>query len=177
VARKGYDLLIDAVGRLPRHAKLVLIGSGPESAALLRQVRESRLENRVLLAGRVDERRKYGFLAAADCYVLSSHHEGFGIVLQEAMAAGLPIAATREGGQTDLLKDGTNAVLMDSNRPGEMASAIGRLMDDEPLRRAMSQANRRDVLHYGAASIATAYIDVFESVVRHRRGQKLGAGV
>ena len=91
------------------------------------------------------EREKYRRLLASDCYVLSSHHEGFGIVLQEAMCAGLPIVATAHGGQRDVVQDGANALLVESNEPPVLAAAVHRLLADPALREAMSARNREKV--------------------------------
>jgi glycosyltransferase involved in cell wall biosynthesis len=173
VARKGYDRLIDAMTRLPKAAELTIVGAGPLTDALLEQIRGSGLNSRVRLAGRVDERTKYRYLAAADCYVLSSHHEGFGIVLLEAMAAGLPIVATAGGGQQDLLRDGKNAVMIESNVPDVIAAGVTHLMHNADLREALTHANRARVRDFAPERVAEAYISLFEQVIRVRSSSAL----
>jgi glycosyltransferase involved in cell wall biosynthesis len=169
VRRKGYDRLIDALLRLPEPARLVLIGSGPLSGQLRRQAVAAGLESRVCMTGHVTERQKYRFLTASDCYVLSSHHEGFGIVLQEAMAAGLPIVATRHGGQLDQLDDEQSAILIDSNEPEAIAAAVSKIMGEAPLRDAMAKHNCQRAAAFDPAAVAEEYLDIFRSVIRRRR--------
>jgi len=169
VARKGFDRLIMALEHLPEDTKLILVGSGPLRAELEQCARSRGLGDRVLLTGYVDERRKYAYLAASDLYVLSSYHEGFGIVLQEAMAAGLPIVATSCGGQRDLIRDGVNGLLVDSNEPEVLAQAIGRLLGDAALRARMGHVNRMKLREYEAAAIAERYLDIFEEAIRRWR--------
>lgn len=165
VERKGFDRLIDSLLKLPPAVRLVLVGSGPLERVLRAQVKRSGLGGRVSLVGRVDERTKYRYLLAADCYVLSSHHEGFGIVLQEAMWAGLPIVATTHGGQTGFLRDGENALLISSNAPGRIAEAVRALMEDPALRSKLSGAARPKLEEFRPARIAARYIELFREVV------------
>ncbi len=165
IARKGYDRLILSLLRLPDTVRLVLVGDGPLGAELRSLAAGNGLDGRVTFAGRVSERDKYRRLLAADCYVLSSHHEGFGIVLQEAMCVGLPIVATSHGGQRDILTDGENALLVEDNKPQTLASAVLRLMADAALRRAMAQSNRRKVEEFRAEAVADRYLELFRGVM------------
>ncbi len=165
IARKGYDRLILSLLRLPDTVRLVLVGDGPLGPELRSLAASNGLGGRVIFAGRVSERDKYRRLLAADCYVLSSHHEGFGIVLQEAMCVGLPIVATSHGGQRDILTDGENALLVDDNEPQTLASAVQRLMADAALRQAMAQSNRRKVEEFRAETVADRYLELFRSVM------------
>ncbi|WP_269849835.1 glycosyltransferase [Methanosarcina horonobensis] len=67
-----------------------------------------------MFLGFVSETKKFQYLQNSDVYVLSSLHEGFGIVLQEAMQVGLPIISTDSGGQVDFIKEGKNGILLTS---------------------------------------------------------------
>jgi glycosyltransferase involved in cell wall biosynthesis len=167
VGRKAYDRLILSLLHLPDAVRLVLVGAGPQERELRSLAERSGLAGRVALAGRVEEREKYRRLLASDCYVLSSHHEGFGIVLQEAMCVGLPIVSTAHGGQRDILTDGANALLVPSNEPEVLAGAVRRMMADPSLREAMARLNREKAAEFGAAAIAGHYLDLFR---QSRRG-------
>jgi glycosyltransferase involved in cell wall biosynthesis len=169
VRRKGFGRLVRALGQLPDDVRLLIIGSGPLGGELDALIRDEGLGRRACLLGRVSERDKYSYLAASDLYVLSSEHEGFGIVLQEAMAVGLPIVATSHGGQADLLQDGTNAILVDSNDPAVLAGAVNRLLEDPRLCQAMSRANLSKIAQYGAPLVAERYVDLFRQAVEARR--------
>jgi len=165
IKRKAFDRLILALRRLPRDVELLIIGSGPLRDELEALAREHGLEGRVRLLGRVDEGDKFRYLAASDLYVLSSHHEGFGIVLQEAMSVGLPIVATSRGGQVDLLEDGVNALLIDSNEPKTIAEVVLRLLNERGLRSGMSEANRRKIKQFDSPVIASRYLNLFREVI------------
>jgi len=120
------------------------------------------------MAGYVSERDKYRYLAAADVFVLSSHHEGFGIALQEAMHAGLPIVATSCGGQTDLLEQGVNALLVESNEPEVLADAVKAIIGQAPLRRRMSRQNRQKVRLFAPEPLAARYVEVFREAAARK---------
>ncbi len=164
VRRKAYDRLIRALELLPAEVALLLVGDGPLRDELAVLARQRGLTDRVRMTGYVSERDKYRCLAAADLFVLSSHHEGFGIVLQEAMYVGLPIVATSCGGQTDTLEPDVNALLIESNEPQAIADAVRRLLASPEMLRSMARNNRRKVTEYAAPAIAERYLDLFRQV-------------
>ena len=123
VPRKRLDAILRAVPALPAAYCAIIVGSGPELEGLKSLADSLGVRDRTIFAGYVNETKKYALLKASDVFVLSSDHEGFGICLQEAMAVGLPIVASSTGGQTDLLVDGRNAVMLPTNSPEAIASA------------------------------------------------------
>lgn len=80
--------------------------------------------------------------AAADVFVLPSHWEGMPLALLEAMAAGLPVVATRVGAVEEVVSDPGNALLVLPQRPDALAAALLRLLRDPALRAAQGRANR-----------------------------------
>jgi len=99
-AVKGPDLLLDAWSRLAAQFPewhLVLAGPDAEGyrAVLEAQTRQSGLEGRVTFSGPVYEADKYALLAAAELFVLPTHSENFGLVVAEALAAGVPVITTK----------------------------------------------------------------------------------
>lgn len=165
IKRKAFDRLVLALESLPADVQLILVGEGPERGELERLAQAHRLTQRVHMMGQVSERDKYRCLAAADLYVLSSLHEGFGIMLQEAMAVGLPIVATSHGGQTDVVTHKENGLLVDSGEPEDLAAAACRLFADPELRAAMSRANLLKVQQYSEAKTAERYLAIFSQVM------------
>ncbi len=138
-AKDHYTLLrafASVVGEIPL-AELAIAGDGPLRQDLESFTQELKLTDRVRFAGALPDTTK--FLSELDIFVLSSLNEGLPIALLEAMAAGLPIVATRAGGIEEAAVDGQNAYLA---QPG----------DAEGLAQAMIRmAGRADLAEMGAA--------------------------
>jgi glycosyltransferase involved in cell wall biosynthesis len=130
---KGVDLLIDA---LPAGATLLVGGDGPERASLVRRAAASR----VRFLGHVAGADKLALLAAADALAIPSRVDGAPTVALEALAAGVPIVATRAGGLPELLDD--RVALFSAADTDGLARALARLRDDDSLRATMSAACR-----------------------------------
>ncbi|HWG06396.1 MAG TPA: glycosyltransferase family 4 protein [Beijerinckiaceae bacterium] len=145
--RKGFDVLIAALAPLrDRDWRLRIVGSpdrAPETAAALRvQIAACGLADRVDLVGELDTEPLDAEYAAADLFVLASHYEGYGMVLAEAMAHGLPIVTTTGGAAASTVPDAAALKVPpgDSNRLGE---ALIRAIDEPDLRRELAAASRR----------------------------------
>lgn len=164
IARKRFERLIESLEELPE-AFLVIVGEGWLRKQLEEQVRAWGLDNRVVFTGFVSEEKKCQLLAAADVYVSAAEHEGFGIVFLEAMAAGLPIVAVRNGGQEDFLREGHNALLVPASEPKDLAAATARLLADPQLREKMKSVNTQEVLEYTAENVARKFERVLMAVI------------
>lgn len=146
---KGVDLLLQALGMLAARGvefKAVIGGDGPDKAALEAQAAQLGLAEKLEFIGWVKDRD--AFYRHLDIYCLPSHHEAFGLVLLEAMAHGVPIAATMCDGPLDILNDGKTALLCPVGDAKAMADALGRLMADEGLRGRLAKAAHADVGQY-----------------------------
>jgi len=124
--------------------------------------------------GIADRVRFLGFLAdvrplldALDILVLpATRPEGLGGVLLEAMAARVPVIATRAGGPVELIDDGVNGILVPPQRPDELARALERLLDDPNLRRSMATAGRQLVeRRFDAAGMAAQVMQVYDEIL------------
>jgi len=148
---KGQDVLAEAFARLagsiPR-LRLVLAGSvmpGPgceEHRARTLSVLQAHLETgRALLMDPCRDSRTV--LAAADLYVQPSRTEALSVAIGEALACGLPVAATAVGGNPEIVLHGQTGLLVPPDDPVAMAAAVGRLVSDRPLRDRLGQEGRR----------------------------------
>lgn len=142
---KGFDVLLRALAQVPE-ASLVLIGGGECGDGLRRLAHDLRIESRVHFAGRIDDGALSGAYAQADAFCLPStdRAESFGIVLLEAMRAGLAVVASDipGSGVGFVMRDGETGVLV---RPGDvdaLAAAIRRLAADPGLREKLGAAGR-----------------------------------
>ena len=132
-----------ALVRERREAILQIVGVGPNEAQLVALAAELGVADDVHLLGWRDN--PYSVLQESDMFVLSSTTEGFGIVIVEALACGLPVVSTDcRGGPREILDDGESGLLVPVGDPESMAAAILRLIEDENLYREMSaRATRR----------------------------------
>jgi glycosyltransferase involved in cell wall biosynthesis len=138
---KGHVDLLQALSVVRRDIpevnwKLVLVGTGPEQAELDRLSAKLGLTDRVVMAG--FRPTVASFFAIAGLFVLPSHSEGSSNVLLEAMAARLPIVATRAGGTPEIAEDEKTALLVDSRNA--MANAVRRFLTDGALRVRLADA-------------------------------------
>jgi glycosyltransferase involved in cell wall biosynthesis len=165
IAYKGHSDLFDALGvskaRLNGAWRLVLIGHDlGMAAALRRKAAELGIaDNIVWLEGRSDAQTP---LAAADIAVLPSHQEGFSNSLIEMMGCGLPVIATRVGGNIDAVVDGESGLLVAVGDVPALAAAILALHDDRPRRLAMGGAARARVAENFTLDVCVgSYVDMY----------------
>ena len=130
IKRKGFDLFIRTLALLDSSVEGIIVGDGPEREYLLATAREAGVSGRLHMAGYVSQEKKFQYLSNADAFMLTSVHEGFGVVLQEAMQAGLPIVATNTGGQVELVEEGKNGFLIGDRSPESFAEKITALLSD-----------------------------------------------
>ncbi len=123
VPQKGFDLLLDALGRTPDRYHLTIFGDGPEREALARHASDLGLSARVRFVPYTPN--PYPHMSRADAVVLSSLHEGFPNVLLEAGACGTPALAFRcPGGIDEILIEGETGFLVDPGDVDGLAGAI-----------------------------------------------------
>lgn len=162
---KGLDVLFRAMADVP--AELVVIGSGSQEAVL----RSLAPPGRVRFLGSLDRDALVPWYAAADVFVLPSRSEPWGMVLNEAAAAGLPIvASTAAGAAYDLVEDGGNGFRVPPDDPGSLAAALRRLVDDNELRVRAGARSLELVAAYTPDAWASAVAGLALRLARGSRG-------
>lgn len=159
---KDHATLLRALPEIPG-AQVAIAGRGDEEPNLRRLADELGIESRVHLLGlRNDVDR---LLEAADVFVQPSRSEGLPLAVLEAMAAGLPVVATRVGGMGEAIVDGETGILVGPERPGELARALRSLLEDDGLRRRMGIAAReRAEAEFSVETMARRYVELFRSL-------------
>ena len=120
---KGIEYLIRAISKLKEaspqsiNIKLVIVGDGSERENLESLSAKLGLTERVKFLGQIPNEKIPESLAEADCFCLPSLREGFGIVILEAQAAGIPVIGTKVGGILDLIEDDKTGILVESKKP------------------------------------------------------------
>ena len=145
--QKGHEYLVQAMSQVIQrfpNARAGICGEGPLHAQLQSQIRELGLSDHVrLLGARADVSP---ILGSADIFVLPSRWEGLSRALMEAMAAGIPVIATRVDGIKDLITDGVHGLLVPSEDPGSLEASILQLLERPQMRKQMGAAAREHVL-------------------------------
>ena len=155
VRRKGIDTVIEALARISRavpEVEYVVVGDGPDKTRLVELGRQLGVEPRVHFLGGVSEQQKAACLHLCDLFVMPSRDlpseppEGFGIVYLEANVCGKPVIAARTGGVEDAVEDGVNGVLVEPDRPDQVADAAVRMLADPGLAAGLGSRGRQRAL-------------------------------
>jgi glycosyltransferase involved in cell wall biosynthesis len=170
---KNHPGLLHAAARLaPRFPRLefVLVGDGPLRSELEKTVRNLGLENQVRFLG--DRHDIPAVLASLDVSVLPSFSESLSNSVLESMAAGLPVVATRVGGNNELVREGETGYLVPPNDEIGLAYALERLLDDSVLRAAFGKRARQIArAQFSLARTVAQYEDLYTSLLA-RKGWK-----
>jgi glycosyltransferase involved in cell wall biosynthesis len=159
---KGFAHLIDALAEVRKSvpAHLWIIGEGTQRAYLESKIARLGLRHCVRLLG--FQRNPYRYMAAADLFALSSHFEGFGNVIVEAMACGTPVVATDcPYGPREIIEDGENGLLVEPASAASLARGILRVLRDEGLKRRLTSKGLERARDFEAQSIADEYGGLF----------------
>ncbi len=158
---KGHHLIIDALRELPEW-KLMIIGAGPEHAALEQRARNAGLSDRVRLVGLVPQTELRNYYGAADILVLASSREGWANVLLEAMACGTPVLATRVWGTPEVVAAPAAGQLIDERSASGIAAGVRRLAAAPPPR----EATRTYAESFSWADTSQGQFDLFTRLCR-----------
>lgn len=162
VPRKGFDVLIDAVGRLDSTVELAIAGAGRDRRRLERRAHKAGVSDRVHFLGRVPDVDLPDLYGCADVFAMCCRErwagmeaEGFGIVFLEAAACGVPQVAGRSGGSHEAVADGETGFVVESRDTDAVRSAVAQLRDDDDLRAQMSTASIVRAKHFDYDRLVT----------------------
>jgi glycosyltransferase involved in cell wall biosynthesis len=162
VRQKGFDLLIEAFAgaALARDMDLVILGEGPLAGALKRQAACLGVGDRVRFPG--FQANPWAWFSRASLFVLSSRWEGFGNVVAEAMACGVPVLASDcDFGPREQVRHGESGWIADASDPAGFAAAMNTLLADPPLRARLAAAGRRRAGDFDVERVVGPYTRLF----------------
>jgi glycosyltransferase involved in cell wall biosynthesis len=174
---KNLSFLAEAVARLlarePR-ARFLLVGDGPAREELQVIFEQHGVADRVILAGK----RTGGALRAAyramDVFAFSSRSETQGMVVAEAMAAGLPVVALDASGVREVVRDGENGVLLPADATTEnFAHALARVAAENELRGRLGRGASETVTEFSRERCAKRVISFYENIRRATRPRRI----
>jgi glycosyltransferase involved in cell wall biosynthesis len=168
---KAYPDLVAAIAELRRlhpelPVRLLILGEGPERPALETAIRSADLERGVSLPGHMRDVSPY--YEVADVFAISSLSEGSPNVLLEAMAAGVPVVASAVGGIPEIVTDQQQALLVRPRDPRALADALARILTNQHLAQALSQAARSlAATRFAPEQRARALIELYRNVYQN----------
>lgn len=161
---KGIDVLIEAIAKLRSelpNMKLHLVGSGPAMTDSRDLLKKKGIEELAVFHGRVANWKVRSYFESADIYVFPSRSEGFPVTLLEAMSSGIPIIASNIEAFQEVLSNGKDSILFESENSTALARAILSLYHDLDLRKKISQGALETVKKYSWENIAEQYVSLY----------------
>lgn len=171
--RKNISLLLEAYALLPREVKarvrLMLAGQNGPPSTFWDRVRILGLENRVTFVPFPARGELVGLYQQAAVFALPSDEEGFGVVLLEAMACGIPVVSTRSGGPEGIITEGEEGYLVPRGDAPALAGRLLQLLEDPDLNRRMGGTGRSTVESlYSAPVAARGFCEIWEGLLARR---------
>jgi D-inositol-3-phosphate glycosyltransferase len=185
---KGVDILLRAMalitagGRRP-DVRLLVLGEDSHSGGESEQGRlrslstELGLEVRVEFLGSVPQDQLPTYYGGAEACLMPSYSESFGLVGLEAQACGTALVGSKVDGLASWVREGVTGYLVDGPHPDLYADRMARLLDEPGLAARLGEAGHRLARRYTWESTADRLLDCFHRLARHRRSERLGAGL
>jgi len=170
---KGLKYLVQAMKTLSTKYKtlntkyqLLIIGDGSERENLENLTNKLELNDKVRFLGQIRNEKVPEYLSAADCFVLPSLSEGFGIVILEAMAANIPVIATKIGGILDIIEDGETGALVDPKNPDGIAKALYKMCSQPKFVKSLVQNAKNNLEKYDWQNIVQKVNLIYQNSIK-----------
>ncbi len=169
VHKNAVDDVITALARLPENVSFLIYGIGPDEDKLKELARTLGVESRARFMGQIGHKEMPLMLAACDIFTRPSRSEGMGNSFIEAMAAGLPVIATQEGGIADFLFDAkrnpetpATGFAVDADSPEQIASAVEDILaQPQRVAEVVANAKKRALTGFDWDTIASSMRELF----------------
>jgi glycosyltransferase involved in cell wall biosynthesis len=160
---KGVIYLLEALVKLKksnRKFKALIAGTGPLAEKLQEFINDNSLQENVTMLGWVDASEIPAHYATADVFVGPSIFEAQGLVFIEALAAGLPVITTDQGGMSDFIKNGENGFMVSPKSPEALYEVLAKLHDDRKLLKKLSSQAPTSIAHdYSWDAVTEHYLE------------------
>lgn len=136
---KGSNELLEAIKILPENVCLLCVGSDEVDNSVNKDLFEwAKKTDKVIFTGFIEHEELYKYYSAMDCFVHPTYREGFGMVLQEAGAMGLPIITTKIPGASEVMVENESCILSESKNANDLISCMKQVMNNNLLKSALS---------------------------------------
>lgn len=142
----------------------VMVGSGPMEKEVRREIERRNLSKSVSLLG--FRRDAHQIIRNLNVCVLSSHLEGLGTSILDAMALGVPVVATRAGGIPEMIDDGVSGLLVSPKNSRELAMAISRVLQNDSLRETLKKGGHEKVKNFDVRSMVESIRATYEQILK-----------
>lgn len=171
IERKGLRYLIKAFDHLKRkcaNISLLIVGYGYQEEELKGLCRKERIKD-VYFAGHIDIDDIPKFYGIADLFVLPSTEEVWGLVINEAMACGLPIITTdKVGASADLVKEGVNGYIIEEKNIAQLYEAMKKIVLNPSLQKKMGEQSRKVIENFGIDNEVSGFTSAIKYVIENR---------
>jgi len=162
---KGLQYIVKAVKNLD--VNFLIVGRDADfSATLNEKIKRYKIEDRVKLLGGLDEESLLDSYSLADAFILFSSWEGFGIVVLEAMAVGLPVIVSDRGSLPTLIKNKENGLVVKYPNVEELKENIQLLFGDKKLEKKVKKNSKNFVKKFEYSRVAKQYEEIYERLVK-----------
>jgi glycosyltransferase involved in cell wall biosynthesis len=165
IERKGVQHLLEAMPAIVQevaNAKLTIVGEGDLAEKLQRRSKSLRIQDRVEFLGHIPHSDLPSWYRKAQLFVQPSYYEGMSNTVLEAMASGLPLIVSAEGGQEELMRE--NSRIVPYGDPESLATAVIMTLSDATGMKAMSSRSREIALDYSWSTVAESYRQVYDAI-------------
>lgn len=166
IYRKGFDVLLKAFNGMDSNYNLVIIGGGEKHSNYIEYIKSNNLENVTLLDFMTFD-KLIRYLRASDLFVLPTREDIWGLVINEAMACGLPIVTTNKCiAGLELIENGKNGFIVDTDSPSQLAYAINEILSDDVLCEQMGKNNLAKISPYTIENSAQNHFNNLQKILR-----------
>lgn len=168
IYRKGYDILLKAATKLDSDIGIYIVGGEP-TEEYLHLVKELDLKNVHFVGFKTkEELSKYYYIS--DVFAFPTREDIWGLVINEAMANGLPIVTTNKCiAGVELVANGENGYIIESENQGQLAEAINKIIQDEKLKQKMFNNNIEKIQKYTIEEMAKRHIEIFNKILKENK--------
>ena len=169
VPLKNLSFLINSfkeVVKKKNRVKLMLIGEGPLKKPIENLISKYKIQRNIIIVGGISHKELPSYYSSADIFILTSSYESFSNAILEAMSCALPIIGTNVGWLPNLIANGKNGFLVESNNIEELKNSILNLLNDKELCEEMGKRNREIVVKkYDWLKSAEKFKNIYESLL------------